>query len=94
MRRVLTAEWGGGPPFGCAPFDQAQGWQGGPWLTFDVEANAFLYRMVRSIVGTLLWVGRDQMSVEEFVAVLASCDRSQAGPTAPPYGLCLIEVKY
>lgn len=78
VRRVLTAEWCGEPP----------------WLTFDIEANAFLYRMVRSIVGTLLQVGRDRMSVEEFAGVLASCDRSRAGPTAPPHGLCLMEVKY
>jgi len=78
VRRVLTAEWGGGPP----------------WLTFDIEANAFLYRMVRSIVGTLLQVGRGKMSVGEFVAVLASCDRSRAGPTAPPHGLCLMNVRY
>ncbi len=78
VRRVLTAEWSGERP----------------GLTFDIEANAFLYRMVRSIVGTLLQVGRGEMSVEEFVAVLASCDRSQAGPTALPHGLCLMEVKY
>jgi tRNA pseudouridine38-40 synthase len=78
VRRVLMAEWGGSPP----------------WLTFDVEANAFLYRMVRSIVGTLLQVGRGKVSVEEFRAVLAACDRSRAGPTAPPHGLCLVEVSY
>ena len=86
VRRVLAAEWGGEPPFGCA--------QSRPWLTFDIEANAFLHRMVRSIVGTLLLVGRDEMSVEEFEAVLVSRDRSQAGPTASPQGLCLMEVKY
>ena len=63
-------------------------------MTFDIEANAFLYRMVRSIVGTLLQVGRGEMSVEKFEGVLASCDRGQAGPTAPPRGLCLMEVKY
>lgn len=78
VRRVLAAEWGGEPP----------------WLTFDIEANAFLYRMVRSVVGTMLLVGRGEMSVEGFAAVLASCDRSRAGPTAPPHGLCLMEVKY
>ena len=78
VRRVLAAEWGGEMPR----------------LTFDIEANAFLYRMVRSIVGTLLQVGRGGMDVEEFVAALASCDRSRAGPTAPPHGLCLMEVKY
>jgi tRNA pseudouridine38-40 synthase len=78
VRRVLMAEWGGELP----------------GLTFDIEANAFLYHMVRSIVGTLLQVGRGDMDQEEFVVVLASCDRSRAGPTAPPHGLCLTEVKY
>ena len=78
VRRMLLAEWE----------------RKLSWLTFDVEANAFLYRMVRSIVGTLLQVGRGEMSVDEFAAVLASRERSQAGQTAPPHGLCLMEVKY
>jgi tRNA pseudouridine38-40 synthase len=78
VRRVLAAEWGGDAPR----------------LYFDIEANAFLYRMVRSIVGTLLQVGRGEMEVEEFAAVLASQDRSRAGPTAPPHGLYLVEVRY
>jgi tRNA pseudouridine38-40 synthase len=78
VRRVLMAEWSGEPP----------------WLSFDIEANAFLYRMVRSIVGTLLMVGQGRMDYETFVAALASHDRSCAGPTAPPHGLCLVEVKY
>lgn len=78
VRQVFVAEWGGESP----------------WLTFDIEANAFLYRMVRSIVGTMLLVGRGEMSVEEFAAVLASCDRSRAGPTAPPHGLCLMKIEY
>jgi tRNA pseudouridine38-40 synthase len=78
VRRVLTVGWGGEPPR----------------MTFEIEANAFLYRMVRSIVGTLLQVGRGEMSVEQFVEVLASCERSRAGQTAPPHGLCLMEVKY
>jgi tRNA pseudouridine38-40 synthase len=78
VRRVLAAEWRGEPP----------------WLTFDIEANAFLYRMVRSIVGTLLRVGRGKMGVEDFAAVLAAGDRSLAGPTVPPHGLCMLEVKY
>jgi tRNA pseudouridine38-40 synthase len=50
--------------------------------------------MVRSVVGTLLRVGRGEMTVEEFAKVLASRDRGQAGPTAPPHGLCLVKVKY
>jgi tRNA pseudouridine38-40 synthase len=91
VRRVLVAEWTEKPACGCAHDERVQGL---PWLNFDIEANAFLYRMVRSIVGTLLQVGQGRMTVEEFSAVLASCDRSQAGPTAPPHGLCLVEVKY
>lgn len=78
VRRMLMAGWGGKAP----------------GLFFDIEANAFLYRMVRSIVGTLLQVGKGKMGAEEFATVLASQDRSQAGPTAPPQGLCLMEVKY
>lgn len=78
VRRVLKAEW----------------LEKSAWLTFDIEANAFLYRMVRSIVGTLLQVGQGKISLEEFAAILAARDRSLAGPTAPPHGLCLMEVKY
>ena len=78
VRCVLEAEWGGESPR----------------LHFDIEANAFLYRMVRSIVGTLLQVGRGEWDVESFEAALAACDRSQAGPTAPPQGLCLVKVSY
>lgn len=77
-RRVLQAEWSGESP----------------WLYFDIEANAFLYRMVRSLVGTLLEVGKGRMTVQAFREVLIGRKRAQAGPTAPPHGLCLIEVKY
>jgi tRNA pseudouridine38-40 synthase len=63
-------------------------------LMFDIEANAFLYRMVRSIVGTLLEVGRGALSEDAFSDVLASRDRSKAGPTAPAHGLCLMGVAY
>ncbi len=65
-----------------------------PWLFFEIEANAFLFRMVRSIVGTLLQIGQGQLSPEEFGVILASRDRSRAGKTAPAHGLCLVWVKY
>jgi tRNA pseudouridine38-40 synthase len=65
-----------------------------PWVTIDLEANGFLYRMVRSIVGTLIEVGRGRMPVERFTAILESRDRSQAEATAPPHGLCLTWVNY
>jgi tRNA pseudouridine38-40 synthase len=63
-------------------------------LVFTIEANAFLYRMVRSLVGTLRAVGESRWAVEQFVAALASCDRSRAGPVAPPHGLYLVSVLY
>jgi tRNA pseudouridine38-40 synthase len=78
VRRVLRAEWHG----------EAL------WLVFDIEANAFLTRMVRSLVGTMLEVGRGRMTVEAFEQVLISRDRSQAGPTAPPQALCMVRVVY
>jgi tRNA pseudouridine38-40 synthase len=61
---------------------------------FTIEANAFLYRMVRSLVGSLCLVGEGQWSVDEFARVLAAADRSLAGPTAPPLGLILWSVSY
>jgi tRNA pseudouridine38-40 synthase len=63
-------------------------------LCFDIEANAFLYRMVRSIVGTLLQVGTGEMSVGEFGERFTAAERSQSGFTAPAHGLCLMAVKY
>lgn len=65
-----------------------------PFLTFDIEANAFLYRMVRSIVGALVQVGRGQVSVEEFQMILRAADRSHVRQVAPPHGLCLMRVDY
>ena len=63
-------------------------------LDFYIEADAFLHRMVRSIVGTLRQVGAGDLTPDEFGAIVDSKDRSRAGTTAPPQGLCLIEVLY
>jgi tRNA pseudouridine38-40 synthase len=62
--------------------------------TISIEANGFLRYMVRNIVGTLVEVGRGKLTMEGFSAVLASCDRKEAGMTAPARGLCLQEVRY
>ena len=64
------------------------------FLRVELEANGFLYRMVRGMVGTLLAVGRGTMTLEQFRAVLESCDRSRAEAPVPPNGLCLRRVTY
>ncbi len=66
----------------------------GTFVYFDIQANAFLYRMVRSLVGALKCVGTGELTVEAFVAILQTRDRSQCPPLAPPQGLCLMEVLY
>jgi tRNA pseudouridine38-40 synthase len=63
-------------------------------IEIEVEANGFLYNMVRIIVGTLIEVGRGKLAPEEIDDILAARDRNAAGPTAPPQGLCLLRVDY
>ena len=63
-------------------------------LIFEVEANAFLWKMVRTLVGTLFWCERNGMGVDGFAKILESKDRRQAGPTAPACGLFLWSVKF
>lgn len=64
------------------------------WLYFDIEANAFLYRMVRMLVGTLLRVGYEALSPAAFGEILRRRERRQAGPAVAPQGLCLRRVLY
>jgi tRNA pseudouridine38-40 synthase len=64
------------------------------FIYFDIVANAFLYRMVRNIVGTLLLVGIGELSPKGFEEILQARDRSRAGPPAPARGLCLMRVNY
>jgi tRNA pseudouridine38-40 synthase len=63
-------------------------------IIFEVCADAFLKQMVRTIVGSLLWVGSGRWSVERFVAAIASADRRAAGPNAPAVGLSLHRIEY
>ena len=65
-----------------------------PLLRIEIEANGFLYNMVRNIVGTLVEVGKGRAPVEWVGEVLRSRDRIFAGPTAPPEGLALVRVDY
>lgn len=66
----------------------------GRWLYFEIEADAFLYRMVRMIVGTLLRVGRGRLAVEAVADILHRRERHRAGPAAPAKGLTLTAVLY
>ena len=63
-------------------------------VTLEIEADGFLYNMVRSIVGTLVEVGRGARPEGWVAAALEACDRSAAGPKAPPQGLILVRVNY
>ena len=66
----------------------------GLYVSLEIEADGFLYNMVRNIVGTLIEVGRGKQSPAWVAEVLAGADRTQAGPTAPPHGLFLMRVDY
>jgi tRNA pseudouridine38-40 synthase len=65
-----------------------------PVLIFDIEANAFLKRMVRMVVGTLLRVGYGAVTPDQFRTILLTSARDKAGPAAAAQGLCLMSVLY
>jgi len=64
------------------------------FLYIDIEADSFLYNMVRNIAGTLLEIGRGRFPKGSMRRILKSGDRSLAGPALPAKGLCLVKVKY
>ncbi len=63
-------------------------------IQMDIEADGFLYNMVRNIMGTLVEIGRGRWPVEKMAEILAACDRTAAGPLAPACGLCLMKIDY
>jgi tRNA pseudouridine38-40 synthase len=63
-------------------------------LHLEIEADGFLYNMVRNIVGTLLEIGRGKFPPASAARILKAKDRRLAGPTLPACGLCLLKVKY
>lgn len=63
-------------------------------VRLEITARAFCHQMVRSIVGTLVGVGRGRIGPDTVPAILDARDRAAAGDLAPPHGLCLYEVGY
>jgi tRNA pseudouridine38-40 synthase len=63
-------------------------------LVFEITANAFLWKMVRSVTGTLIHCEEKNAGPETFGKIISSRDRSLAGPTAPPNGLFLWKIEY
>lgn len=63
-------------------------------LAFDLTGDGFLRHMVRSIIGTVVEVGRGRREPASIDGLLEGAPRSEAGPTAPPQGLCLLRVTY
>jgi len=81
-RRVLEADW--------TTIDSDYG----ELLRFEIRANAFCHQMVRSIVGTLVDVGRGRRRAGDMRAILAARSRQAASAPAPPHALCLWDVGY
>ena len=63
-------------------------------VTIVASARSFLHNQVRSMVGSLVWVGEGRWSAGDLEAALAARDRAACGPVAPPEGLYLVKVEY
>jgi tRNA pseudouridine38-40 synthase len=88
VSRQPGSPWGEGTARDrCGPADR-------PVVAIDVVGDGFLYKMVRTIAGTLAQVGKGRRSPESVDAAIASRDRRRAGPAAPPQGLFLMRVFY
>jgi tRNA pseudouridine38-40 synthase len=94
-------------PMALSPLDPSTSLRAGPafaaggareddgrLLRFEIRGTGFLRHMVRTIVGTLVDIGRGRMDVDEMRAIIESGDRGRAGQTAPPHGLMLWQVSY
>ncbi|MFT3852423.1 MAG: tRNA pseudouridine(38-40) synthase TruA [Ilumatobacteraceae bacterium] len=83
VRRILSATWS------PVEHDRTDG-----LLRFEIRGTAFCHQMVRSIVGTLVDVGRGRRRAGDVARIIAARTRTAASPPAPPHGLCLWEVGY
>ena len=66
----------------------------GQQLVFTIEANRFLRNMVRAIVGTMLQIGQNKLSLEGFCKIIESKNRCNAGTSVPGHALFLWDIKY
>ena len=66
----------------------------GEVIEIEAAARSFLHHQVRNMAGTLKWVGEGRWDPDQVRLALDARDRREAGPTAPPEGLCLIGVTY
>ena len=66
----------------------------GDVITIDIEADGFLHKMVRNIVGTLLEIGTKQLPPGSIQGILSKRNRTAAGKTIKSKGLCLLKVTY
>jgi tRNA pseudouridine38-40 synthase len=66
----------------------------GPLITLRITGGGFLYNMVRIIAGTVLYAGFGKIDPAAIPEIIASKDRTRAGKTMPPHGLCLVDVEF
>lgn len=64
------------------------------YYKFEITANRFLRNMVRSIVGSMVYIGKGRISLEDFKSIIEAKDRSQGGISAPAKGLFLVKIEY
>lgn len=72
----------------------ARCWREGSLVHFEVEADAFLHRMMRRLMGTLVWVGRGHCSIDSLARILSAGADGEGAAPLPPQGLCLRQVLY
>ena len=74
--------------------DQLDVTRDGDAVSIVTSARSFLHSQVRSMVGSLVWVGEGRWSADDLAGALAARDRAACGPVAPPDGLYLVRVDY
>ena len=74
--------------------DQLDVIRAGDEVSILTSARSFLHSQVRSMVGSLVWVGEGRWSADDLAAALAARNRAACGPVAPPEGLYLVRVEY